>query len=72
MPKTTGFDVLAWLHARPEMASIPVVVLTGSGLASDRTEAQKLGAVGYEVKPVDFTALITIVKSIGVRWLNAV
>ena len=47
-----------------------VVVLTGSGLARDRTEAQKLGAVGYEIKPVDFNALLDIVHSIGTRWLT--
>ena len=70
MPRVSGFDVLTWIRERPEVASIPVVVLTGSGLARDRTEAEKLGAVGYEVKPVDFNDLLDIVENIGTRWLK--
>ena len=72
MPKITGFDVLTWIRTRPELASIPVVILTGSGLERDRAEAQKLGAVGYEIKPVDFNALLNIIHSIGTRWLKPV
>jgi CheY-like chemotaxis protein len=70
MPRVSGFDVLAWIHNQPDLASIPVVVLTGSGLARDRSEAEKLGAVGYEVKPVDFNDLLDIVGNIGTRWLK--
>jgi CheY-like chemotaxis protein len=71
MPKVTGFDVLSWLHTRPELVSLPVVVLTGSIHERDRADAQKLGAVGYEIKPVDFSALLGIVQGIGTRWLNS-
>jgi CheY-like chemotaxis protein len=70
MPKITGLDVLTWLQTRPDLASLPVVVLTGSIQERDRTNAQKLGAVGYEVKPVDFSALLNIVQNIGTRWLK--
>jgi CheY-like chemotaxis protein len=70
MPKATGLDVLTWLQKRPDLASIPVIVLTGSILPGDRAEATKLGAVGYEVKPVDFSSLMSMVQSIGNRWLK--
>src|SRR2546423_7600514 len=45
MPKVCGLEVLAWLKTRPDLASLRVVVLTGSILATDRAEAQRLGAV---------------------------
>ncbi len=70
MPKLNGFEVLAWLQTRPEFGSIPVVVLTGCDLGADRVQAQKLGAAGYEVKPLAFKSLVTTIKSIGTRWLN--
>ena len=70
MPKATGFDVLAWLQKQTDLKSIPVIVLTGSILPSDREEAKKLGAVGFEVKPVDFSVLVNMVQGVGARWLK--
>ncbi len=70
MSRVTGFQVLTWLKTRPELSAIPVVVLTGSILGRDRAEAHCLGAAGYEIKPVEFTALLNIIQSIGIRWLN--
>lgn len=70
MPAASGFKVLAWLQSRPELLSIPVVVLASSGLAVERAEAEKLGAAGYYINPQDFTTLLNIVQAIDVRWLN--
>ena len=70
MPGITGFEVLTWVKTRPDLASIPIVVLTGSILGKDRAEAHQLGAVGYEIKPMDFKSLVNIVQGIGLRWLN--
>src|SRR5690349_3157426 len=52
MPRITGLEVLAWLQGRPDLAHIPVIVLTGSVYDEDHQKARALGAVGYEVKPV--------------------
>src|SRR4051812_16030564 len=38
MPKVSGLGVLSWLQTRPELARVPVVVLTGSILERDREE----------------------------------
>jgi CheY-like chemotaxis protein len=70
MPKINGLEVLHWMQTRPDLASLPVIVLTGSGLPSDRTTAKKLGVVGYEVKAVDFSGLMEIVRRIATRWLG--
>jgi CheY-like chemotaxis protein len=67
MPKFSGFDVLSWLQTRPELSSIPVVVLTGSLHPEDRKQAQRLGAVGYEVKPVEFDQIVAIARTIKLR-----
>jgi CheY-like chemotaxis protein len=66
MPGLTGFDVLTWLQTQPELSTkVPVVVLTGSVHPEDMDKAKKLGAVGFEVKPVDFSQLVSIAKNLS-------
>jgi len=65
MPKYSGFDVLTWLHSRRELTKVPVVILTGSIYEGDRERATELGAIGYEVKPVDSTDLLKMANSIS-------
>lgn len=64
LPKYSGFDVLTWLLTKPALAKIPVVVLTGSIHAEDRKRATELGAIGFEIKPVDTTQFTAIVNNI--------
>jgi CheY-like chemotaxis protein len=68
MPKLNGFEVLSWLQSRPELAKIPVVVLTGSMLPEDRNQARQLGAVGYEVKPVEFEQIVAIAQNLKLHF----
>jgi len=70
MPRLSGLEVLTWLQSRPELAQIPVVVLTGSVRSEDRHEAEKRGAVGYQVKPVAFQDLVEIARQVDARWLG--
>ncbi len=72
MPRMTGFDVLMWFQGRPELAKIPVVILTASVREEDQAEAEKLGAVGYRTKPVDFAELVSIMQEVDERWLRQI
>jgi CheY-like chemotaxis protein len=72
MPKMSGFDVLTWLQSQPSLAKIPVVILTASVRMEDQNEAEKLGAVGYRTKPVDFGELVKIIQDVDARWLGQV
>jgi CheY-like chemotaxis protein len=51
MPFTSGFEVLEWLRSQPQLSNLPVYVLTGSSLETDRERALRLGATAYMVKP---------------------
>jgi two-component system response regulator len=64
LPNYNGFDVLTWLLTNPALAKIPVVVLTGSIYPEDRKRATDLGAVGYQIKPVDTEEFAAIAKNI--------
>jgi CheY-like chemotaxis protein len=70
MPAMDGFEVLAWMQERPDLAHVPVVVLSGSPREEDMTRAKKLGARDYKVKPADLSGLVEIVKDLDVAWLS--
>jgi two-component system, OmpR family, alkaline phosphatase synthesis response regulator PhoP len=53
MPRVDGFELLARLRAE-NVAHPPVIVVSGSGLQSDRVRAAALGAVDYVQKAVDY------------------
>lgn len=64
MPEVDGFSVLAWKANRPELADLPIVVLTGSPKPEDEAKALQLGANGVFRKPGELDALAEVVKEI--------
>jgi CheY-like chemotaxis protein len=69
MPKINGFQVLEWLRGQPELARIPVAVMTSSDSDPDMTRAYQLGASSYLVKPPDAGALLALVQRLHAYWL---
>jgi len=69
MPRLSGFDVLAWLSTRPDLAHIPVVILSSSMAQADTRKACELGAKEYIVKPNDMNEHSRLVRSLHARWL---
>jgi len=59
MPGMDGWAVLAVLKADPELAHIPVIMLT---IVENQTMGYALGAADYMVKPVDRERLISVLK----------
>ena len=70
MPLMGGFDVLAWLKARPHFKSLPVIILSSSDQQEDVREARCLGAIDYFVKPAVADDLNTILLNIYQRLLS--
>lgn len=69
LPRKSGFEVLAWLKAHPQLRRIPVVVLTSSRESPDIARAYDLGANSYLVKPVGFEDLVEMVRTLKLYWL---
>jgi len=57
LPEVDGFNILQSVKGDPDIAQIPVLLLTNLGQESDREKGQQLGAVDYFIKaqhtPVD-------------------
>jgi len=69
MPKMSGFEVLTWLRARPDMVDLPVVVLTSSPLEEDRKMAARLGAREFLTKPNDCSDWVKLAEYLYKKWL---
>lgn len=65
MPGMDGWAVLSALKADPELADIPVVLLT---IADEKNLGFALGAVEYISKPFEAEQLIAVLKKYGRRY----
>jgi CheY-like chemotaxis protein len=72
MPKKDGREALKELKADPRLKTIRVVILTTSKAEEDILRTYNLSAASYITKPVTFTALIDVVKTLGKYWLEIV
>jgi CheY-like chemotaxis protein len=72
LPRLSGLEVLSELKRDPELAVIPVVMLTTSRAEEDVLRSYKLHANAYVSKPVDFEHFIEAIRQIGNFFLTLV
>jgi diguanylate cyclase (GGDEF)-like protein len=63
MPNVDGIEVVRQLRSTAATASLPIIMLTGTSLPSDRVVGLRAGADDYIVKPFDTLELIARVRS---------
>jgi CheY-like chemotaxis protein len=67
LPKADGSEVLEIIRRDSKLADIPVIVLTGSREQTDVVKAYHLKASGYITKPIDLSAVQTIMDCCDFR-----
>ena len=72
LPRLDGREVLMDIKSDPDLAKIPIIVLTSSSAERDIQAAYELHANCYISKPVDFTEFIEAVRSLEGFWLRIV
>lgn len=72
LPRKDGREVLEEIKADPALHKIPIVILTSSSAETDVCKTYNLHANCYIVKPVDFAALVEVVRSIDNFWMTVV
>jgi CheY-like chemotaxis protein len=72
LPRMDGREVLQAIKSDPELASIPVVILTTSEAEEDVLRSYSLHANAYVTKPVDFDRFIQVVRQIDEFFVTVV
>ncbi len=72
MPKKDGREALKQIKADVNLRQIPVVVLTTSKADEDIYRSYDLGANSFITKPVTFSGLVEVMKTLGRYWFEIV
>ncbi|MBC3796933.1 response regulator [Acetobacterium tundrae] len=68
MPRMDGLEFLAIVKKDENFKRIPIIMLTSSQEKNDLIKSYNLGINAYVVKPLNFLALINIIKQIIIFW----
>lgn len=72
MPKMDGREVLKEIKRHTYLHQIPVIVLTTSQAEEDIVRSYDLGANSFITKPIEFNALVQIMRDLGRYWFEIV
>ena len=72
MPLKDGREALVEIKNDHDLRRIPIVALTTSQAESDIVSTYDQGISGYITKPMDFSSLMEVMKSLGRYWLDVV
>jgi two-component system response regulator len=72
MPRKDGREALREIKEDPALRNIRIVVLTTSKTEEDILRTYDLSSSSYITKPVTFTGLVDVIRSLGKYWLEIV
>jgi CheY-like chemotaxis protein len=72
MPKISGREALAEIKADPNLRTIPIVALTTSKIEKEIYRSYDLGANSFITKPVNFEAMVEIMRAVTSYWFSIV
>ncbi len=64
LPDLSGLEVLRFIRREPQLASLPVIIVSAKSLPSDIRTGMEAGASRYLVKPVGYIDLKNAVDSV--------
>ena len=71
MPGESGFTVLEYMKATPELKTLPVVIFSGHPEPQLVEQAYRLGANSFLEKPTQFDQTVALVGSLYNAWSTA-
>lgn len=72
MPKKDGREALKEIRADKILKNIPIVILTTSKAEEDILKTYDLGANSFITKPVTFSAMVDVMKTLNKYWFEIV
>lgn len=70
LPHRDGFEILERRQEIPEIAAIPVVVVSSSEDREAMSRSARLGAQQYFIKPFNADLLAHLLREVSNRWLK--
>jgi two-component system, chemotaxis family, response regulator Rcp1 len=70
LPRKNGLEVLRELRSDPDLACVPVIMLTTSSARQDVLEAYSAGANCFVVKPLELDEFMELIGAIRSFWLG--
>jgi CheY-like chemotaxis protein len=70
LPKMDGKTVLSSIKGDPDLASIPVIVMTTSTDPTEIKSLYQLHANAFVPKPMDLNAFFDVIKTIETFWIH--
>ena len=64
LPLLSGTEAARMIHETPETSEIPIIVLSAYDAADARDDAITTGCRGYLTKPVDYTKLEKVIRTL--------
>jgi len=64
MPLVSGFEVLKFVRATPELRHLPVVIFSGNENPRNQEQSMKLGANLFLLKPSDFDDIVSLARDL--------
>lgn len=64
MPEMNGLDLLRQLRSENRWQTVPVIMLTASGMDADREEAEAEGANGFLLKPASTHEIVAVMAKV--------
>ena len=72
MPQKSGFEVLEWIRAQPELQATPVIIMTGDDSPEKMERALALGIHSYILKTGDYGELAYFVRTFNVACRESI
>ena len=70
LPRVSGLEVLKEVRENNQLMTTPVIILTSSAAQADIDEAYKNYVNSYLVKPMDYSAYISLFQTLTKYWLG--
>lgn len=72
MPRMDGREALQAIKSNADLRGIPVVILSTSSAEEDIQCSYDMGGNSFITKPVTYTGLLEVVRTLGHYWLEIV
>ncbi|HTL81207.1 MAG TPA: response regulator [Bacteroidia bacterium] len=72
MPRKDGREALKEIKAFKNLRSIPIIILTTSKAEEDILRSYDLGVNSFITKPVTFTSMVDVMKTLNKYWFEIV